>query len=415
MSKPDILCFSSTDWHGIWGSRQQVMVRFARRGYRVLFVERPAGPEHLLRYPDLRCNKARRWREGLRQIEDNLWIVSLPPLLPGRYYSSIINRVNQWLTIRFVHLLIRSFAHSLFCPFAHSPILWLYNPEQGTLIGRFKECLSVYHCIDEFTAGTRGRKRRVIAALERDLLRKADVVFANSVLTYENKRRFNPHTYRIPSGADVEHFAQALDPELPLHPAIAAIPHPIAGFLGNVTDRLDIPLLAQVANQLTDWQFVFIGQTYPQKVDLSPLTGLTNVHFLGKYPFGELPSLVKGMDVFLLPYTDDELARFRSPLKLYEYLAAGRPVVSTVHPEAQEMSEVICLATTPNAFAAQLTRALEEGTPEQQKQRLALAQRHSWDLRVDDMERVLAMLLLSSPTQNDVFQESNHQQEEGMI
>jgi len=95
-----LLCFSSTDWDGIWGSRQQVMSRFARRGYRVLFVEQPAGLEHLLRYPALHRRKLRRWREGLRQVEDNLWIVSMPPLLPGRYYSPIINLVNQWLTAR---------------------------------------------------------------------------------------------------------------------------------------------------------------------------------------------------------------------------------------------------------------------------------------------------------------------------
>jgi glycosyltransferase involved in cell wall biosynthesis len=381
-TRPDILCFSSTDWDGIWGSRQQVMLRFARRGYRVFLVERPAGPEHLLRYPDLRWRKLRRWREGLQAVADNLWIVSLPPLLPGRYYLKAINRVNQWLT---VHWSTRYLNRLDFT----SPILWIYNPEQGPLIGHFGERLSVYHCIDEFTAGTSGRKRRTIAALEGDLLAKADVVFANSSLTFENKRRFNPHTYCIPSAADVDHFAQALNPKLPLPPAIAAISHPVAGFVGNVTDRLDISLLAQVIGQLPDWQFVFIGQTYPQKVDLSPLTKLCNVHFLGKHSFWDLPSLVKGIDVFLLPYVSDELARYRSPLKLYEYLAAGRPIVSTMHPEVQEMSDVVHLASTPNEFAIKLTRALVEDSPEQQQQRLAVARQHSWDLRVDEMERIL--------------------------
>jgi glycosyltransferase involved in cell wall biosynthesis len=266
------------------------------------------------------------------------------------------------------------------------------------LIGQFGERLSVYHCIDEFTAGTSGRKRRTIAALEGDLLVKADVVFANSSLTFENKRRFNSHTYCIPSAADVDHFAQALEPQLALHPAIAAIPQPIAGFIGNVSNRLDISLLVHVIRRLPEWHFVFVGQTYPQKVDLSPLRRLPNVHLLGKHSFWDLPSLVKGMDVCLLPYVSDELARYRSPLKLYEYLAAGRPVVSTMHPEVQEMSYVVYVANTPDEFAHNLTRALEEDSPEQQRRRLSLAQQHSWDLRVEEMERILSEFCCNSPS-----------------
>lgn len=381
-TQPDILCFSSTDWDGIWGSRQQVMLRFARRGYRVLFFERPAGPEHLLRYPDLRWRKLRRWREGLRAVADNLWIVSLPLLLPGRYYSKAINRVNQWLTRHWSarHLNRLGFT---------SPLLWIYNPEQGPLIGQFGERLSVYHCIDEFTAGTSGRKRRTIAALEGDLLVKADVVFANSMLTYENKRQLNTSTYRIPSGANVGHFAQVLNPATPVHPSIASIPNPIAGYIGNINNKLDIHLLASVATYLSDWQFVFVGQAQHQSVDLHPLQELPNVHFLGRLPFAEVPNLVKGMDVCLLPYVDTEFARYRSPLKLYEYLAAGKPIVSTVHSEAREFSEWIEIASTSEDFATSVVRARDKDSREQQRRRAELAQQHSWGRRVDEMEQII--------------------------
>ena len=106
----DILCFSSTDWEGRWGSRQQVMLRFARRGYRILFVEQPAGLEHLLRYRDLFRRKLHRWREGVRSVADGLWIASLPPLLPGRYYSTAINGINQRLTVVWATRLLREIA-----------------------------------------------------------------------------------------------------------------------------------------------------------------------------------------------------------------------------------------------------------------------------------------------------------------
>ena len=389
----DILCFSSTDWEGVWGSRQQVMLRFAQRGHRVLFVEQPAGLEHLLRYPALRRRKLRRWREGPRAVADNLWIVSLPPLLPGRYYSPTINRLNQWLTAKLANWQIGKLTNLPIYQSTNLPvILWLYNPEQAPLIGQFGERLSVYHCIDEFTAGTTGRKRRTIAALEADLLRRADLVFANSLLTYEAKRLLNPRTYRIPSGADTAHFAQALDPAVPVHPAIAPIPPPRIGYIGHVNERLDYAVLEYLAQARPAWSLVFVGDTYPWTMNAPPLRRLRafpNVHFLGKHPFAEMPALVKGLDVCLLPYVNDERGVYRSPLKLYEYLAAGKPVVSTDHPEARELGALVYLTTTPGAFVEGVAQALAEDGPERQQSRLAVAQEHSWDRRVDEMERIV--------------------------
>lgn len=389
LGKTDILCFSSTDWEGVWGSRQQVMLRFARRGYRILFIERPVGLEHLLRYRAFRQRKARRWREGLRLIEDNLWIVSLPPLLPGRYYSTAINNINQWLTIRWSRRYLNRLKFNV-------PILWLYSPEQGPLVGQFNEQLSVYHCIDEWTADTTGRKRNTITALETDLLRRVDIVFANSPPTYENKKRFNAHAYRIPSGADVALFARAMDPATAIHRDIAKLPQPRIGYSGHVNERLDYDVLEYLARQRPTWSLIFVGDTYPWTLDTQPLRRLRtlpNVHFLGKYPFTEMPALLKGMDVCLIPYTSDERGHYRSPLKLYEYLAAGKPVVSTDHPEAQEFSNVLYLASTPEAFLASVAQALTQDNKARQQQRVALAQQHSWGRRVDQMEEIIYRML----------------------
>jgi hypothetical protein len=105
-------------------------------------------------------------------------------------------------------------------------ILWTYNPEQGALISQFNEQISVYHCIDEFTAGTKRRKRHIINQLEIELLSKTDLVFANSILTYENKRQYNTDIYRIPSGADIAHFYKVNAPDLLIHPDVATISPP---------------------------------------------------------------------------------------------------------------------------------------------------------------------------------------------
>jgi glycosyltransferase involved in cell wall biosynthesis len=297
-----------------------------------------------------------------------------------------VNRINQGLSVVCARRLMSRLG---FTP----DVLWLYNPEQGSLIGRFGARLRVYHCIDEFAAGTSGRKRRTIVALEAQLLSRVDLVFANSTLTYERKRTLHPETHRVPSGADVKHFSQTLDAAHRVHPKMADLRHPIAGYVGNINAKVDVDLLLEVANRLANWQFVFVGQAYPQAVDLRPLSRLCNVHFLGRVPFAEVPSLMGGMDVCLVPYVSTEDARYRSPLKLYEYLAAGRPVVSTDHPEARELSAWVEIASGAAQYAESIVRAWEQDSPEKRRQRALAAREHSWDRRVDKMERhVLACL-----------------------
>jgi glycosyltransferase involved in cell wall biosynthesis len=381
----NILCFSSTDWHGIWGSRQQVMRRLARRGHRVLFIERPIGLEHWLRYPAFRRRKWRRWRQGMQQVEPNLYIASLPLLLPGRYYATSINRFNQQLTRLFAQRFVDQLG------LAH-PLLWLYNPFQGALIGQFHERLSVYHCIDEWTAGTHGRKWTIIRTLENELLRKVDVVFANSPPLYAAKRAENAHTHRIPSGVDLEHFARATQTDEPIPAALAHIPPPRIGYSGHVNDRLDYAVLEALARARPDWSLVLIGDTHPWTPDAPPLRTLrahANVHFLGKQPYAEMPAFLRGLDVCLMPYIDDDRGHYRSPLKLYEYLAAGKPVVSTPHPEVAEFADAVRQTREPHQFVRAVEAALAAQSADQARQRMELARPHSWDARVDEMEAIL--------------------------
>lgn len=385
-NQPDILCFSSSDWDGIWGSRQQVMLRFARRGHRILFVERPIGLEHWLRYPDFRQRKWRRWQEGVCEVEANLFIASLPVLVPGRYYSTAINRMNQWLTLSVTKRFIKQVG-------INNPVLWLYNPHQGALIGQFQDRFSVYHCIDEWTAGTQGRKHHIIQTLERELLRKVDIVFANSPPLYAAKRQLNEATHRVPSGVDFEHFAP--DTNRALHPQVAVIPTPRIGYSGHINDRLDYTVLNHLAHSAPQWSFVFVGDTYPWTMatpQLRQLATLPNVHFLGKRPYTEMPAIVQGFDVCLMPYVADDRGHYRSPLKLYEYFAAGKAVVSTSHPEAEEYQDVLYQAETPETFFDCVRSALEESDLPQQQIRIELARQHSWDARVDTMNRILSTM-----------------------
>ncbi len=378
----DIICFSSSDWDGKWGSRQQVMLRLATRGHRVLFVEQLAGLEHFWKYADLRKRRYQGWQEGLREIKPNLRLVSPPPLLPGRYYLTAIASVNAAIVQRWLKPYLRQLSFD-------APILWLYKPEQAPLIGKFNETMTVYHCIDEFTVGTAGRKRQTIQTLETNLLKRADIVFANSQLTFQNKQKFNPNTYHLPSGADIAHFTKAANPATNIHPDIRKLPRPILAFVGNINEKIDIPMLTSVAHTHPEWTLVMIGQPHPYAIDLQPLQHISNVHWLGKQPFSALPEILKGVDICLLPYAQGEATRYRSPLKLYEYLATGKPIVSTPHPEVTQFSNLITISPA-ETFDQAIESALKTDTPQARAKRIQAAQQHSWDARVDEILAILS-------------------------
>jgi glycosyltransferase involved in cell wall biosynthesis len=372
----DFVFFSSSDWEGKWGSRQQVSRQLSRKGNRVLFVEQMASWEHFWRYPDLRRRRRERRRQGLQEIEPRLWLATPPPLLPGRYYSIGIAGLNAGRVRRWVRPILRHMNIT-------RPILWCYKPEQADLVGRLEERAAVYHCIDEMTVGTHGRKQQVITKLERDLLRRVDVVFANSRITHENKRPFNPHTYHVPSGADVHHFGKALQPG-DIDAKVSRLPHPILMFVGNVNEKVDVDLLAHVAQHRPSWSIVLVGQAFPESVSLINLERSANTCLLGKRPFAALPALLRAADICLLPYVAGDATRYRSPLKLYEYLATGKPIISTPHPEVDEFRHLVTIVP-PGQFVSGIEKILETDTAQNQQQRLEAAQQHSWEVRVDSM------------------------------
>lgn len=373
---PPVLLFSSSDWDGRWGSRQQVALELNRRGYRVLFVEQFAGLEHLYRYSDIR--QRRFSSPQLTEREDNLWCAMPPPLLPGYYHFPFVTRLNANIVRWRLNEIIEQFLQG------ERPILWMFKPEHHFMIGRYNELVSVYHCIDEYTVGTSGRKKAVIKQIEYQMLQKADIVFANSLITWENKKKIAPDALRFPSGANVAHFQQALilDP----HMDAKKLPCPLLIYAGNINEKINLKLLYNLAKSQPRWSIVLIGKTFlgADSVSLTQLRGLPNTHLVGKKPFDELPSWFAAADVCLLPYVDGEATYYRSPLKLYEYLATGRPIISTPHPEVEELSHCVSIAS-PGNWIDTLHNILESDSQAQQNERLAEAKKHSWRVRVDGM------------------------------
>jgi UDP-galactopyranose mutase len=245
----------------------------------------------------------------------------------------------------------------------------------------------VYDCMDELSA-FRGASP-LLRGLESELMSRADLVFTGGQSLYEAKRGLHPSVYAFPSSIDAEHFASARD--VSEEPADqTGLPHPRLGFFGVVDERFDIGLLDEVARLRPEWQLVIIGPVV--KIDPASLPRRDNIHYLGMKSYEELPAYLSGWDVALLPFALNESTRFISPTKTPEYLAAGKPVVSTsirdvVRPYGQE--GLVHIADTPAEFVAACEAALGEDASSRQEKVDAFLAQTSWDRTWADMSALI--------------------------
>jgi glycosyltransferase involved in cell wall biosynthesis len=394
LSGKDIVCLSSQDWGAIWGTMQQVMHGLAQ-GNRVLYIEEPVTMLAPLKVP----RHWRRWSAVIPRMsspEPGLWVLTPPLLLPFGNMSPWINRTNQRVLARYVLGAVKRLR------FAEDAILWTYVPATVSLVallarrrrrgpgrGGLGTGPVVYHCVDEHSAFPGFVSPEVVRRYDDELTRRADLV----ITTAENLRRsrlaLNPQTYTVPNAADVAVFNRALDPALPVPPDLAAIPAPRLAVVGLHDSRLDVDALEALAKADPSWQIVLIGPVKPGQVDTSRLRDQPNIHLLGEKPQRELPGYLKGVAVALIPYRLNELTRNIFPLKLYEYLAAGLPVVAAALPELVRFAGVISLAEDPQRYPALVREALAKDSPEARLARVAFAAGETWEARV---ERISALV-----------------------
>ncbi|MCX6031095.1 MAG: glycosyltransferase [Chloroflexi bacterium] len=448
LSCETILCLAPDPWTGLWRNRHQIMTRLARRNL-VLYVE----PRVYL-WEALRRFRAGKWRlADLRKPLATRYAgpTPLPPLpareggvmlpSPGRegvggevaglwlyhdpYYAPFAGRLSGGpLT---AGLRCRAMRRTLAALGATgAPILWLLRPYQADQIGQFGEKLVIYHVTDEYGAFPEATDRAAFARAEEATLRRADLVIVTSPGLLASKGRFNPCTYLVPNAVDYEGFQRALavvgswklevgswkletgrsqSPTSNLQSPTSNL-H-FLGYSGALNEKLDYALLAAVARARPDWQLVLIGQrdlaSQPDKD--AALRGLPNVHWMGRLPVEQLPAAIGQMDVCLLPYERDERTANIDSLKLYEYLACGRPVVSTDVPAARTFGDppvqpderLVRIARDAEEFIAQVAAALADDAPDDGVRRKAVAAANTWEHRVAKIEELLVTALANKP------------------
>jgi glycosyltransferase involved in cell wall biosynthesis len=257
-------------------------------------------------------------------------------------------------------------------------VLWYYTPMSLHFSDHVQAPAVVYDCMDELSnfAGAPPGLREA----ERVLLERAGVVFTGGRSLYEAKKHLHPNIHPFPSSVDVEHFASARANDGGEPADQSPIPHPRIGFFGVLDERLDRDLIAGIAALRPDWHLVLLGPVV--KIDPSALPQADNIHYLGQKSYGELPRYLSGWDVAMLPFARNEATRYISPTKTPEYLAGGRPVVSTsitdvVHPYGD--LGLARIADTPEEFAAAIDAALAEDPALRLRAADTLLATMSWD------------------------------------
>ena len=328
--RPLMLCLSHLRWGFVYQRPQHVMSRLAQ-SYDVLFFEEPVFADRV--EPQLQSSHP---AEGVT--------VLVPQLPAGTPHEDVISMQRDLLD-------------AYLAQHRHDELLlWYLTPMSLAFTDHLKGQVTIFDCMDELSAFM-GAPPELIEK-ERQLLARADVVFTGGYSLWEAKRHQHANAHAMPSSVDIEHFAQAR--ALLADPVDQApIGHPRLGFFGVIDERFDIELVDELARQRPQWQIVLIGPVV--KIDPQTLPRRSNIHYLGAKQYDQLPTYLAGWEVALMPFAINASTRFISPTKTPEYLAGGRPVVST--PIADVISGygdsgAVAIADTPAAFIAAVEQAL---------------------------------------------------------
>lgn len=332
----------------------------------------------------------RRFSLAVHELEPNLYLMrnlQLLPLVRAQIWPFHI--LDRWLTTRQIK------QHAAALGFQR-PILWFYYPPSYRhLIGQFDEVLTCYHCTDDHAghAAAFGLDAQATAADEERLVAAVDVVFTTSRPLYERHRRHNPNTYLLPNVADVSAFLPVAAGQVTPAAELSSLRRPIAGFVGAVDAyKINLQLIEAIARLLPHWTFVLVGPVGSgDGTRLADLPHLPNVVYLGARPYAQLPHYLAGFDVCIIPYVLNAYTAGVFPLKFWEYMAAGKPVVTTPLPGISDYFNEVEVANTPAEFAAALERALPTaGDVTAVEHRIALASGQSWEARAAEIVQILS-------------------------
>ncbi len=372
-----IVCLSTSPWYPIPTRKQQVMSRIPDA--EILYFDPPVTT--IAKYKDpAAAEKAQAWKRPGTQVQPNLTVYALPPVWPFFNKYRAVNRRNQKMLAKFIRekMAEHGFEH---------PVLWCYSPTACDIIAEIPHSALVYDCVDRHSAYGGLMNPAVVDTMELDLARQATQVFATAKRLAERLAAVNPHTVFIPNGANYERFAEAAAPQ-PVPDDLQDLQGPIFGFVGALQACIEYDFVEAAVQARPDWNFVFIGRENPG-IDLSTLRAAPNTRFLGLKPNEQLPQYLAHFTACLNLFDNSDLSKDVSPLKFYEYLATGKPIISTPQPEqVLQYDGLIHIARSAEEFIAACAAAIEDDG--KTEARMASGRAASWDSRVEQMCKILS-------------------------
>ncbi len=373
-----IVCLSTSNWYPFPTRKQHVMQRLT--DCEVLYFD----PSVTLIAPfkDKKCFKRLfAWAKPGVKPKENITVYALPPVFP--FYNKIrfINRINQYIISLFVKSKMKKHGFD-------KPLLWCYSPASADAIKHIPKSRLVYDCVDRHSAYKGLINAGKVDDMEAKLAGAADQVFTTAIGLYDTLTGYNPETVMLPNGVNFEHFNTAAQ-KLPLPEDMKGIKRPIIGFSGMLQECIDYGAIEYIAKNMPAWSVVLVGGDMPG-VNLSHLKKHPNIHFLGLKRYQEMPGYISAFDVCLNVFRTGDLARDVSPLKFYEYMASGKPIVTTPQPEqVLGYTDAVYIARSHEDFIEKCSLALNEPDETKTNLRIAYAKACSWDARVREMQEIL--------------------------
>ncbi len=403
-----IVCLSPDVW-GEVKRPQQLMTRLAARTP-VIYVEPAASFASLARHPLRELSGGRaRWSRAIGghadQLAPGVHVVTPLAAVPAHHRGLLAAGGLQEAEERFARRSVEERIRDAIAALGlRSTALWVSEPTALDGLDAFAHTL-VYDCVDRWTdfpgPVTDGSWRERVVRDEEALLSAADVVFCSAEGLYASKADVaRGKVSMLRNAADVAHFT----PAGRARPSdIARLPGPLVGYIGAIAEWVDLELIRDAARLRPGWSFVLVGPAFSGAISgdssaLALLDGVPNVHLTGPRPYHEVPAYLEAFDVAVIPFKLNGLTEDTNPIKLYEYLAAGKPVVSTPLPEASTVDGVL-IADTAEAYVAQVQTALADGDPDAVARRCATAACNSWEVRAEEAWAVLAGEAIVQPSE----------------
>lgn len=364
LGRPDILCLANIPWTARFQRPQQLMTQFARHGHRVFYIEPSNDPMQDSPYT-------------LESVAQNIFVVHLHIRAPQDWYQQVLTPGSSLDCQHAIAALRAELKIHTALTIVHlsywTPLALALRREHGWQVA--------YDCMDDWNGFP--LIGEALLQEEHRLAREADLITVSAAVLQRQWGAANPNCILVRNAVDFDFFQRQRQP----NELLDGLQGPVLGYYGALAEWLDYPLLAAVAQRRPDWNIVLIGDRFVG--NLGGLERLPNVHLLGHRPYAQMPLFLEHFDVCLIPFRLYNVTHAVDPVKLYEYLSAGKPVVSTPLDELQHHARLLYLAEGADAFIQQIEAALGE-SPARQAERIETARANDWRHRYEATRRALA-------------------------